>query len=227
VPGARPFPILVAALAPRMLQLAGELADGTVTWMVGRKTFAGHIVPRIRAAAAAAGRPAPRLALGVPDAVCDDERAGREQADRTFAHYGRLPNYRRMLDLEGAAGRRGHLRARGPRRAPATRLRGAGRERPPRRDLSGQRGRGGVGRPHPRLPDEPRRPALAPVAGWLWEPPRLRLSGLSLARDLGTPVGVVSQIPGGGCPDLEVGRISSSHGRRRGRGIGAGRPDGR
>jgi 5,10-methylenetetrahydromethanopterin reductase len=103
VPGARPFPILVAALAPRMLQLAGELADGTITWMVGPKTFAGHIVPRIRRAAAA-GRPAPRLALGAPVAVCDDERAGREQADRTFAGYGRLPNYRRMLDLEGADG---------------------------------------------------------------------------------------------------------------------------
>jgi 5,10-methylenetetrahydromethanopterin reductase len=104
VPDARPFPILVAALAPRMLRLAGELADGTLTWMVGPRTCAGHIAPRIRRAAAAAGRPPPRLALGAPVAVCGDERAGRAQADRTFAGYGRLPNYRRTLDLEGAAG---------------------------------------------------------------------------------------------------------------------------
>ena len=104
VPGARPFPILVAALAPRMLRLAGELADGTITWMVGLRTLADHLAPTIRAAAAAAGRPPPRLALGAPVAVCGDERAGREAAAQRFAGYGRLPNYRRMLDLEGAAG---------------------------------------------------------------------------------------------------------------------------
>ena len=66
VPGARPFPILVAALAPRMLRLAGELADGTITWMVGLRTLADHLAPTIRAAAAAAGHPPPRLALGPP-----------------------------------------------------------------------------------------------------------------------------------------------------------------
>src|SRR3989442_2855871 len=33
VPGARPCSILLAALAPRMLALAGRAADGTITWM--------------------------------------------------------------------------------------------------------------------------------------------------------------------------------------------------
>jgi alkanesulfonate monooxygenase SsuD/methylene tetrahydromethanopterin reductase-like flavin-dependent oxidoreductase (luciferase family) len=45
VAGAEPCPILVAALAPVMLKVAGELADGTVTWMVGAKTLSSHIVP--------------------------------------------------------------------------------------------------------------------------------------------------------------------------------------
>ena len=50
--------VLVAALGPKMLELAGRVADGTVTWMVGPKTLAEHIVPTIGAAASTAGRAA-------------------------------------------------------------------------------------------------------------------------------------------------------------------------
>ena len=102
VPGAQPFPILVSALAPAMLKIAGELAEGTVTWMAGRKAVETHIVPKISAAAAAAGRPAPRVAVGVPVAMCDDEAEGRERAGRNFQMYGNLTNYRRILDVEGS-----------------------------------------------------------------------------------------------------------------------------
>lgn len=52
VPGATPCPILVAALAPKMLALAGAVADGTVTWMTGPKTVREHIIPRAAAARA-------------------------------------------------------------------------------------------------------------------------------------------------------------------------------
>lgn len=104
VPDAAPVPVLVAALGPRMLRIAGELSDGTVTWMVGRKTLETHIVPRISAAAAAAGRPGPRVCVGVPIAVTDDSSAAREQAARLFQGYRELPSYRRMLDLEGVDG---------------------------------------------------------------------------------------------------------------------------
>lgn len=101
VPGAQPFPILISALAPLMLQIAGELADGTVTWMVGRKTLETHIVPRITVAATRTGRGAPRVCVAVPVAVCDHAGAGRERAARNFQGYGQLTNYRRMLDIEG------------------------------------------------------------------------------------------------------------------------------
>ena len=104
VPRGSPFPILVAALAPRMLRIAGELAEGTVTWMVGRKTLETHIVPRISSSARAAGRPEPRIAVGVPIAVTDDSSAGRQVAAKTFSRYGDLPSYRRMLDMEGVEG---------------------------------------------------------------------------------------------------------------------------
>ena len=104
VPGATPPPVLVAALAPAMLRIAGELADGTVTWMTGRKTIETHIVPRISKAAEAAGRPQPRVCVALPVAVTDDATAARESATQEFQLYGQLPNYRRMLDIEGAAG---------------------------------------------------------------------------------------------------------------------------
>jgi 5,10-methylenetetrahydromethanopterin reductase len=104
VPGAQPCPILVAALGPVMLKLAGEMADGTVTWMVGVKTLSSHIEPLITAAASAAGRPAPRIAVGLPICVTDDPDRARESAAKAFAVYGMLPSYRAMLDREGAEG---------------------------------------------------------------------------------------------------------------------------
>ena len=67
VPGASPAPILVAALAPLMLKLAGEVADGTITYWANERALTEHIVPRITRAAAAAGRPAPRVVVGLPD----------------------------------------------------------------------------------------------------------------------------------------------------------------
>jgi F420-dependent oxidoreductase-like protein len=104
VPGAAPVPILLAALAPKMLALAGSVADGTVTWMTGPKTLATHIVPSIRAAAEAAGRPAPRVVAGLPICVTDDPDEARRVAAKLFRGYGVLPSYRAMLDREGATG---------------------------------------------------------------------------------------------------------------------------
>ena len=104
VVAAEPPPVLIAALAPVMLRLAGEVADGTVTWMAGRKTLETHIVPRINAAAEAAGRTEPRVVVGLPVAVTDDVGEARERAARSFQIYGSLANYQRMLKIEGAAG---------------------------------------------------------------------------------------------------------------------------
>jgi F420-dependent oxidoreductase-like protein len=102
--GATPCPILVAALGPKMLELTGELADGTITWMTGVDTLRDHTVPAITEAAARHGRPAPRVAAGIPLCVTDDPAAARARAAEVFAVYGILPSYRAMLDREGLAG---------------------------------------------------------------------------------------------------------------------------
>jgi F420-dependent oxidoreductase-like protein len=104
IPETSPPPVLLAALGSRMLELAGRKADGTATWMTGPATIADHIVPKIRASAEAAGRPAPRVAVGLPVCATSDVAAAREHAARRFALYGQLPSYRAMLDREQAAG---------------------------------------------------------------------------------------------------------------------------
>jgi F420-dependent oxidoreductase-like protein len=97
-----PPPVVLAALAPRMLALAGSMCDGTVTWMTGPKTVGSHIVPHITQAADDAGRPTPRVVVALPVAVTDDEAGARERAANAFVIYGQLPSYRAMLDREGA-----------------------------------------------------------------------------------------------------------------------------
>jgi F420-dependent oxidoreductase-like protein len=104
VPEGRPVPVLLAALAPRMLRLAGGWADGTITWMTGPATVASHIVPTMAAAATEAGRPAPRVVVGLPVCVTGDADRARERAAKSFEMYGYLPSYRAMLDREGVAG---------------------------------------------------------------------------------------------------------------------------
>ena len=97
VPGATPVSIVLAALAPLMLRLAGERADGTITWMGDEHTHRTHVVPRLRAAAETVGRPMPRVIAGLPVAVCDDRAKGVETAERRYGMYRQIPTYARML----------------------------------------------------------------------------------------------------------------------------------
>lgn len=101
---APPVQLLVAAMGPAMLKLAGTFADGTITSWVGPKTLKSHIVPTITAAAEAAGRQTPRIAVGLPIVLTDDAASGRAQLAQQAAWYNSLPSYRAMLDREGVAG---------------------------------------------------------------------------------------------------------------------------
>lgn len=105
--GPGPMPVLVAALGPALLRVAGELADGTLTWMASPEVVGERIAPSITAAAEAAGRPRPRVGVGLPVAVTDDAERALERAAATYAIYGTLPSYKRLLDeggLDGPAG---------------------------------------------------------------------------------------------------------------------------
>ena len=66
--GATAPPVLVAALGPVMLGIAARQASGTITWMVGLKTLADHIVPTIPPPPLRPDGPAPRWSSPSPSA---------------------------------------------------------------------------------------------------------------------------------------------------------------
>lgn len=104
IPGAEPPSLVLAALGPALLRLAGELADGTLVTWAGLHAVSDTVVPRIARAAADAGRPAPRVIVNVPVCVTDDADGARALAAERFGAAGQFPSYRRMLDLDGLDG---------------------------------------------------------------------------------------------------------------------------
>jgi len=103
VPGAQAVPVLVAALGERMLHIAGQLADGTSTWMTGPKTLASHTIPTITEAARAAGKAAPRIVASFPVVLTNDVPAACAALEKQIGIYGYLPSYKAMLEREGTS----------------------------------------------------------------------------------------------------------------------------
>ena len=94
-----PLPVLVAALGPVMLDLAGERTDGTILWMADERAVSDHVVPRITKAAERAGRGAPRVVAGIPVCLCAPSQVdeARERANRILGEAEISPNYQRLL----------------------------------------------------------------------------------------------------------------------------------
>ncbi|MEO8695765.1 MAG: TIGR03564 family F420-dependent LLM class oxidoreductase [Acidimicrobiales bacterium] len=101
VDGASRCPVLLGALGPAMLRIAGTIADGTITARAGPRTLGTHIVPKITEAARAAGRPAPRVAACVPFCVTRDVEQARARTNAEYAGSAGYPSYVRMLEIEG------------------------------------------------------------------------------------------------------------------------------
>jgi F420-dependent oxidoreductase-like protein len=93
-------PVLIAALGPRMLRLAGEQTSGTITWMTGPRTVADYVTPSIHAAAQAAGRPEPRVVVCLPFCITKEPKSALDNLGQ-FSRYRDIPSYRAMLDREG------------------------------------------------------------------------------------------------------------------------------
>ena len=95
-----PTPVLLAALGPVMLQLAGERTDGTILWMADERAIASHVAPRLNRAAEQAGRPPPRIVAGIPVCLCSDSEvpAAVERTNRILSEAEVSPNYQRLLE---------------------------------------------------------------------------------------------------------------------------------
>ncbi len=95
--------VVVAALGPQALRVAGGRTDGTTLAWVGPKTIREHIVPAISDAAAKAGRQAPRIIATLPICVTDDPQGLRNRITKTLTLYGQLPSYKAMFEREGVS----------------------------------------------------------------------------------------------------------------------------
>ncbi len=98
-PGMEPprTPLPISALRANAFHLAGEIADGAISWLCPVPYLIDTALPALRAGAAVAGRPVPPLIGHVPVAMHTDRDAVREKARAQFARYGRLPFYARMF----------------------------------------------------------------------------------------------------------------------------------
>ncbi|MBW1884601.1 MAG: TIGR03564 family F420-dependent LLM class oxidoreductase [Deltaproteobacteria bacterium] len=99
-----PPPLLLAALGPRILELAGSAAAGTNLWLAGPRVVREHVAPRIRQAAERAGRPQPRIVVGLPICVTDDAGRARRDVQGAFGATSEFASYQTVLAREGVRG---------------------------------------------------------------------------------------------------------------------------
>jgi F420-dependent oxidoreductase-like protein len=91
------LPVLLAALGPAMLKIAGEHAGGTILWMADERAIGDYVVPAL---AAAAGYKKTRVVAGVPVALCAEEEVdeAKAYASEVLGHADFSPNYVRLLE---------------------------------------------------------------------------------------------------------------------------------
>ena len=94
------LPILISALSPLMLELAGELADGVSLWMCAPDYIRDVVVPTVRKGREKAGRTLEgfEVEAAVPVCLTTDRGSGLDAFREVATRYASLPFYRRALD---------------------------------------------------------------------------------------------------------------------------------
>jgi F420-dependent oxidoreductase-like protein len=93
--------LLIGALGPALLRLAGSLADGVIVSWATATALAEYIVPAVTSAASDAGRPDPAIVATVPVCVGDNAAELRDWAARRFAATVTFPSYAAILQRGG------------------------------------------------------------------------------------------------------------------------------
>jgi F420-dependent oxidoreductase-like protein len=99
------MPIMISALNPRMLDLAGEMADGVILWMCSPAYIRDHVIPTVTAGRRKAGKDLEgfEIVAAVPVCLTSDRAGGQEVFRQTVERYSNLPYYRKMMDASGFA----------------------------------------------------------------------------------------------------------------------------
>jgi F420-dependent oxidoreductase-like protein len=94
------LPIMISALNPRMLELAGELADGVVLYMCPPRYIEEQVIPQVRAGREKAGKSLAgfEIVAAVDACATADRAAALELYSKTLDRYASLPFYRRAME---------------------------------------------------------------------------------------------------------------------------------
>src|SRR5579864_525255 len=97
--------IMISALNPRMLHLAGELADGVILYMCSPRHIREQIIPAIKTGRESAGKAMDgfEIVAGIDSCLTSDRAAAIEVYRSTIERYASLPYYRKMMDASGYA----------------------------------------------------------------------------------------------------------------------------
>ena len=96
-------PIYLAALGPKMCELAGEIADGVILWLCPPDYVRDVARPAIERGRRRAGKTLDgfEIVASVPLAVTDDAKTARAAFCGELARYAALPFYRAMMEASG------------------------------------------------------------------------------------------------------------------------------
>jgi F420-dependent oxidoreductase-like protein len=95
------IPVLVSTLGKKAFQLAGEIADGALSWMCPVPYLLRTGIPTLRTAAAAVGRSAPPLVAHISVALTEDRHSVLAAGHQMLDFYAKLPFYAKMFSDAG------------------------------------------------------------------------------------------------------------------------------
>jgi len=101
VPRAAQIPLLISALGEKAFHMAGEIADGAISWVCPVPYLLDKALPALRAGAEARQRPAPPLVAHIPVAISTDAAAVQAAAIPRVSFYAKAPFYAHMFALAG------------------------------------------------------------------------------------------------------------------------------
>jgi len=101
LPRTSQIPILISTLGKSAFQLAGQIADGALTWVCPVPYLLHTGIPALRTSAAAVGRSPPPLVAYVPVAVTEDRYAVLTAGHQMLDFYAKIPFYANMFSNAG------------------------------------------------------------------------------------------------------------------------------
>jgi F420-dependent oxidoreductase-like protein len=95
------IPIFISTLGKNAFQLAGQIADGAITWVCPVQYLLDTGIPALHSAASSAGRSASILVAHVPVALSEDRDSVLSAGHRFLDFYAKIPFYANMFSNAG------------------------------------------------------------------------------------------------------------------------------